>query len=221
MLSEPYLYKVGSKEAGQQWTGLSEKLNTYFLFKDTPRDQRSVREQFNKLIGDYKKKKQKIEQASGIECSPPTENENMLENIIEIMNSTPLHVDSSNTKKEDKRRKDAIACRDKAMTTWAKAGKSNGSNSDSADESDSEKKPRRRKRKRKSTSDAFQFLAEKAAKDSEIRKEELELKRKELEIQEQWQKDQFTIQKEQLKQTIQNQENTQNLVLALIQKMSK
>lgn len=221
MLSEPYLYKVGSKEAGQQWTGLSEKLNTYFLFKDTPRDQRSVREQFNRLIGDYKKKKQKIEQASGIECSPPTENENMLENIIEIMNSTPLHVDSSNTKKEDKRRKDAIACRDKAMTTWAKAGKSNGSNSDSADESDSEKKPRRRKRKRKSTSDAFQFLAEKAAKDSEIRKEELELKRKELEIQEQWQKDQFTIQKEQLKQTIQNQENTQNLVLALIQKMSK
>lgn len=221
MLSEPYLYKVGSKEAGQQWTGLSEKLNTYFLFKDTPRDQRSVREQFNRLIGDYKKKKQKIEQASGIECSPPTENENMLENIIEVMNSTPLHVDNSNTKKEDKRRKDAIACRDKAMTTWAKAGKSNGTNSDSDDESDDEKKPRRRKRKRKSTSDAFQFLAEKAAKDSEIRKEELELKRKELEIQEQWQKDQFTIQKEQLKQTIQNQENTQNLVLALIQKMSK
>lgn len=221
MLSEPYLYKVGSKEAGQQWTGLSEKLNTYFLFKDTHRDQRSVREQFNRLIGDYKKKKQKIEQASGIECSPPTENENMLENIIEVMNSTPLHVDNSNTKKEDKRRKDAIACRDKAMTTWAKAGKSNGTNSDSDDESDDEKKPRRRKRKRKSTSDAFQFLAEKAAKDSEIRKEELELKRKELEIQEQWQKDQFTIQKEQLKQTIQNQENTQNLVLALIQKMSK
>lgn len=173
------------------------------------------------MIGDYKKKKQKIEQASGIECSPPTENENMLENIIEVMNSTPLHVDNSNTKKEDKRRKDAIACRDKAMTTWAKAGKSNGTNSDSDDESDDEKKPRRRKRKRKSTSDAFQFLAEKAAKDSEIRKEELELKRKELEIQEQWQKDQFTIQKEQLKQTIQNQENTQNLVLALIQKMSK
>lgn len=221
MLSEPYLYKVGSKEAGQQWTGLAEKLNTYFLFKDTPRDQRSVREQFNRLIGDYKKKKQKIEQASGIECSPPTENENMLENIIEVMNSTPLHVDDSNTKKEDKRRKDAIACRDKAMTTWATAGKSNDTNSDSDDESDVEKKPRRRKRKRKSTSDAFQFLAEKAAKDSEIRKEELELKRKELEIQEQWQKDQFTIQKEQLKQTIQNQENTQNLVLALIQKMSK
>ena len=90
MLSELYLYKVGSKEAGQQWTDLAEKLNSYILFKHTPRDQRSVREQFNRLIGDYKKKKQKIEQASGIECSPPTENENMLEDIIEVMNSTPL-----------------------------------------------------------------------------------------------------------------------------------
>ena len=84
---------------------MAEKLNTYVLFQDTPRDQCSVCEQFSRLIGDYKTKKQKIEQVSGIACDPPTENENMLEDIIEVMNSIPLCVDNSNTKKEEKRKK--------------------------------------------------------------------------------------------------------------------
>ena len=82
----------------------------------------------------------------------------MLEDIIEVMNSTPLRVDNCiKPKKEEKRRKDAIACRDKAMTTLGKDRKSKDTNSDSDDETDGEKKPRKRKRRRKSTSDAFQF----------------------------------------------------------------
>ena len=52
-----------------------EILNCYSLFNDTPQDQRSVREHFNKLLAEYKRKKNKYEKGSGITPEPPTENE--------------------------------------------------------------------------------------------------------------------------------------------------
>ena len=218
--SEPFLYKVGSKEAGQKWTEVAEKLNCYSLFRDMPRDQRSVREQFNKLLKDYKNKKDKEERASGINPDPPTENEVILEEIIEAIASTPLRVENANSKKDDQKRKEALACRDKAMTTWAKAGTS-AEVSDSGDESDMEKKTvKRRGRKRRASSDPFQYLAEKTAKETDLRKEELELQRQQLHLQAEQQKEQFKLQQEQIKQMMQTQMNTQNLVLALVQKLA-
>ena len=218
--SEPFLYKVGSKEAGQKWTEVAEKLNCYSLFRDMPRDQRSVREQFNKLLKDYKNKKNKEERASGINPDPPTENEVILEEIIEAIASTPLRVENANSKKDDQKRKEALACRDKAMTTWTKAGTS-AEVSDSGDESDTEKKTvKRRGRKRRASSDPFQYLAEKTAKETDLRKEELELQRQQLHLQAEEQKEQFKLQQEQIKQMMQTQMNTQNLVLALVQKLA-
>lgn len=64
--------KLDCKEAGQKLTEVAEKLNCYSLFRDIPQDQRSVREQFNKLLKDHKNKKNKDEQASGIIPDPPT-----------------------------------------------------------------------------------------------------------------------------------------------------
>lgn len=215
--SEPFLYKVGSKEAGQKWTEVATKLNCYSLFRDMPRDQRSVREQFNKLLKDYKNKKNNEERASGINPDPPTENEVLLEEIVEAMESTPLRVGNPNSKKDEQKRKDALACRDKAMTTGAKAGKS-GEVSDSGDESDTEKKTvKRRGRKRRSTSDPFQYLADKTAKETDLRKEELEIQRQHMHLQ----AEQLKLQQEQMKQVMQNQLNTQNLVLNLLQKLTK
>lgn len=219
--SEPFLYKVGSKEAGQKWTEVAEKLNCFSLFRDMPRDQRSVREQFNKLLKDYKNKKNKEEKASGINPDPPTENETLLEEIVAAMESTTLRVGNANSKKDDQKRKDALACRDKAMTTWAKAGAS-GEASDSGDESATEKKTvKRRGRKRRASSDPFQYLAEKTAKETDLRKEELELQRQHLQLQAEQQTEQFKVQQEQMKQMMQSQMNTQNLVLALVQKLTK
>ena len=74
---EPYNYMVGSKEAGQGWTEVANNLNYYEGFKEMPRDQRSVRERFNKLVGEFKTKMRKEEQASGIAPDPPTENETL------------------------------------------------------------------------------------------------------------------------------------------------
>ena len=53
---EPFLYKAGSKDAGQKWTEVADKFNCCSFFKEMPLDQCSVRERFNKLIGEYKKK---------------------------------------------------------------------------------------------------------------------------------------------------------------------
>ena len=217
---EPFLYKVGSKQAGQKWTEVAEKLNCFSLFRDMPRDQRSMREQFNKLLKDYKNKKTKEEKASGINPDPPTENETLLEEIVEAMESTTLLAGNANSKKDDQKRKDALACRDKPMTTWAKAGAS-GDASDSEDESVTEKKTKRRGRKGRASSDPFQYLAEKTAKETDLRKEELELQRQQLQLQAEQQKEQFKVQQEQMKQMMQSQMNTQNLVLALVQKLTK
>ena len=134
------------------------------------------------------------------------------------MESTPLRVENANSKKDDKKRKEALACRDKAMTTWAKAGAS-GDISDSGHESDTDKKTvKRRGRKRRASSDPFQYLAEKTAKETDLRKEELELQRQQLQLQAEQQKEQFKLQQEQMKQVMQSQMNTQNLILALVQK---
>ena len=98
-MSEPFLYKTGSKEAGRKWTEVAEKLNCYDLFREMPRDQRSVRDQFNKLMGNYKRKRSMEEKSSGINPDPPTENEEVLEEIIEMIQSTPMKNPSVDSKK--------------------------------------------------------------------------------------------------------------------------
>ena len=56
-----YLYKSGSKLAGQKWKEVADKLNCLQAFKDSLRDQRSVRERFQKIIDLFKAKIRKEE----------------------------------------------------------------------------------------------------------------------------------------------------------------
>lgn len=53
---EPYLNKVGSKEAGQRWTEVADHLNLRDGFRENLGDQRRVRERFNKLLNEFKAK---------------------------------------------------------------------------------------------------------------------------------------------------------------------
>jgi len=71
---EPYLHKVGSKEAGQHWTEVAEHLNSRVGFRENPQDQGSVRERFNKLLNEFKAKPSSEGAASGIAVDPLTEN---------------------------------------------------------------------------------------------------------------------------------------------------
>ena len=111
--SEPFKYNVGSKEAGQKWTEVAEKLNCYSLF----------REENKKTKNKNKNKKTKEERVSGINPDPPTENEVILEKITESIESTPLRVENPNSK-DDQKRQEGLTCTDKAMPTWAKTGTS-------------------------------------------------------------------------------------------------
>ena len=115
-LQEPYLEREGSKEAGVKWTEISNCFNAHALFKSCAslRDQRSVRERFNRLLSDFNSKMRKEESSSG--TSPPdlTEVETALEEIQNILvNSTqnkPQEVQVSERAK-------ATQMRDKAMKT--------------------------------------------------------------------------------------------------------
>ena len=63
---EPYIERSGSKEAGQKWSEIAAVINTHADFAMMPRDQRSVRERFTKLLNDFNTKMNKEEKASGI-----------------------------------------------------------------------------------------------------------------------------------------------------------
>lgn len=58
--------RTGSKEAGHKRSAIEAAVNTHANFAVIPRDQRSVRERFNKLISDFNTIMQKEEKAFGI-----------------------------------------------------------------------------------------------------------------------------------------------------------
>jgi hypothetical protein len=89
---EPYIWKGGSKQAGQGWSETAKLVNTYEGFKDMPRDQQAVRERFNKLMGEFRSK-------TRAELNPPTEIEILLEEISEIMLNT-VHTDKNKHEKD-------------------------------------------------------------------------------------------------------------------------
>jgi hypothetical protein len=82
---EPYTERTGSKEAGQKWSEIATAINTNADFAIMPRDQRSVRERFNKLLNDFNTKVHKEEKASGIIPDDLSEVEQILEEIQEII----------------------------------------------------------------------------------------------------------------------------------------
>lgn len=74
--------------------------------KDMLRDLRNVREQWNKMLKDWKNENNKEERASGINPDPSTENELMLDEIAEAMEST-IHTNLCTKCKQQKRWQEA------------------------------------------------------------------------------------------------------------------
>ena len=97
---EPYLNKVGSKEAGQRWTEVAEHLNS--------------RDGFTETKEVFKAKPRLEEAASGIAVEPLTENEILMEEIVEIMQSLSSEQTSNTKISESKEREKALKMRGKA-----------------------------------------------------------------------------------------------------------
>ena len=109
--------RIGSKEAGQKWSEIAATINTHADFAVMPKDQRSVRERFNKLLNDFHTKMQKEEKASGISPDHLSEVEQILEEIQEVTTSYAITQNTSSDKgKSESERAKALAIRNKAMT---------------------------------------------------------------------------------------------------------
>ena len=160
-----------TKESGQAWNEVANGVNQHEGFKVMPRDQRSVRDRFNKLLADFKAKVKKRRE-SGTNPEPFSEAETILEEIGEQILSAKVDLASAAAKQrtEENERKKAMAIRDAAMTTWAKSKFV----ADCDEEESASEKPRSRKRRR--GSDALQYLEVKCQVDAEVKKQKVALR---------------------------------------------
>lgn len=229
---EPYQFKHGTKESGQAWNEVANGVNKHEGFKAMPRDQRSVRDRFNKLLADFKAKMRKEEGESGTNPEPLSEAETILEEIEEKILSAKADLASATAKdseQQKKERKKAMAVRDAALNTWAK------SKCADSDEEEGEISEKPRKRKRRRGNDGLQYLEIKCQAEADVKKEEVTLRQQELALQqkrqEQFEAQMLQQQQHQQQQALQQQQQfnlqqqqfqqTQNLIVALLQKMSK
>lgn len=217
---EPYKWNIGSKQAGQGWTETAKLVNTYEGFKEMPRDQRAVRERFNKLMGEFRSKTRAELNASGISPDPPSEIEILLEEISEIMLNT-VHSDKNKLEKDDRAK--ALSVRDTAMHTWSKSKERVGSSEDESDESseESNKTRRRKQRKRKGSADAFEFLRMRSEQSMLLQQQEIELRKQQAVLEQQrfdareksqqQKQDELISQQQKMNQLLENQQKQFNL----------
>ena len=189
-----------------------------------PRDQRSVRERFNKLLNDFNTKMQKEDEASGISTDDLSEVEQILEEIQEVVTSYAITQNTSSDKgKSESERAKALAIRSKAMTSWGKETAEDGNKEEDT-------KPRR-KRSRRSGTDPLEYLKTKRETEMELKKEEMALRREQLNMEEKkleveqkrevQMQEQCLFQQRQLQQQMQAQVQSQALLMALLAKMNK
>lgn len=230
---EPYLFKIGSKEAGQKWSEIASALNSHADFSSNPREQRSVRERFNKIFAEFKTKMRNEEKASGVTPDELTETEQLLEEIKEIITSNSGNTPKSTDKAKGSDREKALAMRKKSMESWGKSQRKSESKEDDDDEEEEEEDQvvRRRKRHRRSRADPLEYLQMKRKSETEFKKEEmallkekLALEDKKLQIEQAKQaqmQEQLLLQQKQMQQPMQAQTQSQALILAFLQKMNK
>ena len=221
---EPYVQRIGSKEAGQKWSEIASAINTHADFTTMPRDQRSVKERFNKLLSDFNTKMQKEEKASGISPDGLSEVDQILEEIQEVITSNAISPCASSDKgKSESERAKPLAVRNRAMTSWGKE------TAEDADE-DENNKPRR-KRSRRSGGDPLEYLKTEREAQMELKKEEMALRREQLNMEEKrleaeqkrqaHMQEQLLSQQRQLQQQMQAQAQSQALLMAMLTKMNK
>ena len=169
IVSEPYQYKVSTRERGKIWEDITERSNAYEAFAHRLGQKRAVRDRYALLSRKHKKKMTEEERASGI--SPEmSEIDKLLEQIIERFEESDKETgdkgkQAERSKTED--RKKAEEMRKLSMEKLGETLKRKG-------EEDGGATPR----KRASASETIVYLREKAERDFDLRKEELETRKR-------------------------------------------
>ena len=158
---------------GTKWEEVAKNLNKikqiYFKL-----DKRAVRDRYNLLSKELRKKLKREKKESGVETDM-TEVEMALEELIEKEDAAETGqrvVDNQKKAKDSQDRENAENIRKKAMERLGQTQKRK------ADENESEGK----RKKRSSGSDTLSFLREKNEQAQEMQKEELELRKQQLEV---------------------------------------
>lgn len=197
---EPYKYKHGSKYRGNAWEMISESLNSIEKPKFSV-NQKSVRDHYNLLDKEHRKRIKEEEKASGI--SPEhTELEEHMQDLIERFDAKDSEDQLADEEKKEKSEAEtakAEEMRRMSMETMAQSRKRKG---------DEQKETK--KKRRVAESDTVSFLREKAVIDAELKKEELKIREEEA-------KNQRLMQE----QMIQQMQSQNAAIMALIQGMSK
>ena len=163
-VSEVFQYKKGTPERGQVWDSIAANLNAveYPKFKVL---KRSCRDRWTLLRGKYQKKMTNEIKASGIDVEV-----NEIDTIIEELigkEDAAVRTGGKDKKKVEEEKKAAEQIRKKAMEHLGESSKRCGA----------DREVEVKKKKRKSSSEAVEFLREKAKLDHSLREEELQLRK--------------------------------------------
>ncbi|XP_028407855.1 nucleoporin GLE1-like [Dendronephthya gigantea] len=199
-------------QRGTKWNEIAQNLNSvqHVSFRV---NQRSVRERYNLLAREFRKKTKDEESASGIEIDDVSEIDKALEDIVEVEDAADQNqqdVTEQKLQKENKDREDAESIRLMAMETLGETQKrklvDNKAN-----------KPVKR---RSNGSDAVNYLREKSAVMNEWKKEELDLQKRRLEADSKKHDElmQMMMNQQQIQQQQQKQQN--DLILTLLTQLS-
>ena len=167
LASDLFTFKSGSRERGAKWQDIATSLNFNDGFCVTGR---AIRDRFTTIMKKWKSFQNKEKKASGIGGKEPSEFDVLMEEL-EALNeeSERKSADSKEEKQKsiiDQKAK-AMEIRQKAVERLSETKKRKG-------ETINESKPKQRR----SSSDTIDFLREKMARDSELKKEERELERR-------------------------------------------
>ena len=218
IVSEPYQYKVSTRERGKIWEDITERLNSYEAFAHRLGQKRAVRDRYALLSRKYKKKMTEEERASGI--SPEmSEIDKLLEQIIERFEESDKETGDKGKQAERSKTEDGKKAEEMRKLSMEKLGETLKRKG----EEDGGATPR----KRASGSETIVYLREKAERDFDLRKEELETRKRDQTQQLQM----FQYMQQQLQQQQQQQQQMQlqhqqqqlqnQLLMTLIEKLNK
>ena len=221
VVSQPYKFKPSTRDRGQVWEGITARLNATELFHDRLRNKRAVRDRYQLLSKKFKNKMAEEERASGI--SPEmTETDKLLEQIVEQFEESERDAgeqSEKNDQNKENERKKAEEMRNRSMEKLGETQKRKATAEDGQQTTP---------RKRSSGSETLVYLREKAEREFELRQEELEVKKKEQSAQlqmfqymQQQLQQQQQQQQQQMEVQIQQQQLQNQMLLALIEKITK
>ena len=221
VVSQPYKFKPSTRDRGQVWEGITARLNATELFHDRLHNKRAVRDRYQLLSKKFKNKMAEEERASGI--SPEmTETDKLLEQIVEQFEESERDAgeqSEKNDQNKENERKKAEEMRNRSMEKLGETQKRKATAEDGQQTTP---------RKRSSGSETLVYLREKAEREFELRQEELEVKKKEQSAQlqmfqymQQQLQQQQQQQQQQMQVQIQQQQLQNQMLLALIEKITK